>query len=177
MKRSCLALILAVAALLAAAPGRAEKVTPVSIDQAAVINAQLAVEYLRQGNLEAARDKIEKALEQDSHTADTQMAAGLIYERLGDERKAQSHYEQAVRLGKDDPNILNNVAVFYCRKGERKRGEEYFLKAAASPLYRTPEVAYTNAGRCARDDGRPKEAEQYFRRALGYRPDMPDARR
>jgi type IV pilus assembly protein PilF len=177
MKTKPLALALAgTAALILAAPAGAENPpTPVSLDQAAKVNSQLAIEYLRQGNLEAARDKIEKALDQDPHTADTQMAAGLIYERLGDEHKAKSHYEQAVRLGKGDPNILNNVAVFYCRKGERKRGEEYFLKAAASPLYRTPEVAYTNAGRCARDDGRPREAEQYFRRALGYRPDTPDA--
>jgi len=179
MRRLLPVLALGVAGLLAAVPGHAEQHQPnpdrASLNQAAVVNAQLALEYLRKGDLETARDKIEKALTQDPHKADTQMAAGLVYERLGDSHKAKSHYEEAVRLGKDDPKILNNVAVYYCRNGDRKRGEEYFLKAASSPLYRTPEVAYTNAGQCAQDDGRPADAETYFRKALTYRPDFPDA--
>jgi type IV pilus assembly protein PilF len=49
------------------------------------------------------------------------------------------------------------------------------LQAAKNPLYRTPEVAYANAGRCARADGRPKEAEQYFRQALALRQDQLDS--
>jgi type IV pilus assembly protein PilF len=146
-----------------------------SIERAAAINTQLGLEYMKQGNLEAARDKIEKALKQDPHTAETQMAAGFLYDRLGDDRKAISHYDQAGKLGKDNPDIVNNVAVYLCRKGDRKRGEEYFLKAANNALYKTPDVAYTNAGRCARADGRPKDAEQYFRKALTFRADQPDS--
>jgi type IV pilus assembly protein PilF len=143
-------------------------------EKAAAINAELAITYMKQGNLEAARDKIERALKQNPRTADTQMAAGFIYDRLGQDSKAAGHYEQAVKLAKDNPDVLNNAAVYMCRKGDKKRGEQYFLQAAASPLYRTPEVAYVNAGQCARAAGRPKEAEQYFRQALAIRPSMPD---
>src|SRR5262249_49346632 len=57
----------------------------------------------------------------------------------------------------------------------RKLGEKYFLQAAESPLYKTPEVAYTNAGRCARADGRVDDAEKYFRTALKFKPEQPDA--
>jgi len=64
--------------------------------------------------------------------------------------------------------------VFQCRKGDKKRGEELFLQAAASPLYRMPEVAFANAGHCARADGRPTDAERYFRQALARNPNMPD---
>jgi type IV pilus assembly protein PilF len=70
--------------------------------------------------------------------------------------------------------VLNNAAVFQCRKGDRKRGEELFLQAASSPLYRTPEVAYTNAGQCARADGRLEDAERYYRQALAIRPTLTD---
>lgn len=143
--------------------------------QAALVNTQLGMTYMRQDNLAAAREKIEKALAQNPNTAETQMAAGFLYDRLNDPRKAVSHYERAARLGKDNPDVLNNVAVYLCRKGDKKRGVDYFLQAAESPLYRTPEAAYTNAGRCARADGRHKEAEQYFRRALAAKPDLPDA--
>jgi type IV pilus assembly protein PilF len=141
-------------------------------EQAARINAELAITYMKQGNLQAARDKIDRALKQNPRTADTQMAAGFVYDRLGQDKKAAGHFDQAVKLAEDNPDVLNNAAVYMCRKGDKKRGEAYFLQAAASPLYKTPEVAYLNAGQCARADGRPKEAEQYFRQALVIKPDM-----
>lgn len=144
-------------------------------EQAAKINAQLGMTYLRQDDLVAARQKVEKALEQDPRSTEAQMAAGFLYDRLGEDRKAESHFELAVRYGRDNPDALNNYAVFLCRKGDKKLGEEYFVKAAGNALYRTPDVAYSNAGRCARADGRSKDAEQYFRKALVIRPDQPDA--
>ena len=143
--------------------------------EAAVANTELALAYMREGNLAAARDKIEKALTQNSRTARTQMAAGIIYDRLNNRRKAQTHFEQAVKLGKDDPDVLNNAAVYLCRYGDYKRGEQFLLQSAASPLNRTPDVAYTNAGRCARANQRPQEAEQYFRRALATNPKQAEA--
>jgi len=164
------------AVLLVAGGSAAVASDTVNLDKAAEINAQLAITYLKEGNLPAARDKIERALEQNPRTAATQMAAGFVYDRLGDDRKAQSHFEQAVKLGgKDNPLILNNAGAFLCRKGDRKRGEGYFLQAAASPLYPTPEVAYLNAGYCAQADGRPQDAERNFRQALALKPNLPDA--
>jgi type IV pilus assembly protein PilF len=150
------------------------KPTRESEQEAAVVNAQLALTYLQQNNLQAAQEKIEKALKQDPKTARTQMAAGFVYDRLGEDAKAESHFAEALRYEPKNPEVLNNYAVFLCRKGDRKKGEQYFIAAAASPLYRTPEAAYTNAGRCALADGRPKDAEGYFRKALAYRRDLPD---
>jgi type IV pilus assembly protein PilF len=144
-------------------------------EQAAAINTELAIAYMREENLAAARDKIEKALQQNPNTARTQMVAGFVYDRLGDKRKANGHYDKAVRLAKGDPDILNNAGAYFCRIGQYKRGEELLLQAAASALYRTPDVAYGNAGRCARGDGRPKDAEQYFRKALSINPKQGDA--
>jgi type IV pilus assembly protein PilF len=172
MRRVAAGALLWLGVVAAILPASAEK----SVDpkQAAQVNAQLALTYLQQGNLQAAREKADKALKQNPRTADTQMAAGFVYDRLGEDKKAKQHFEQAVKLGgKDNPDILNNAAVFQCRKGDRKQGVEYFLQAAASPLYRTPEVAYANAGYCARSDGRPADAEEYFRRALAIKPNMP----
>jgi type IV pilus assembly protein PilF len=170
-----LATSLAVVAALAACTSDAPKVDAESKAKAAQVNAQLGMTYLRQGNLAAARDRIEKAVEQDPKTPETQMAAGFLYDRLGDDKKAQSHYDQAVRLADGNPDVLNNAAVFYCRKGDKKRGEKLFLEAAGNAMYRTPAAAYTNAGRCARSDGRPADAETYFRKALAFQPDQPDA--
>jgi type IV pilus assembly protein PilF len=166
--------VLLIAALL---PGMAsaDSSQRQKISEAAKTNAELALAYMREGDLKSAREKIDKALKQDSRTAETQMAAGFVYDRLGEDRKAARFFSEAVRLGgKDNPDVLNNAAVFECRKGSKKQGVEYFLRAAKSPLYRTPEVAYANAGFCAREDGRPEEAEQYFRQAIGIRPTLAD---
>jgi type IV pilus assembly protein PilF len=156
---------------VAAAPGSRE-----AIDEAGAVNAELALAYMREGNLKAAREKIDKALQQNGRTANTQMAAGFIYDKLGDKKKAMSHFEQAVKLGgKDNPDVVANAAVYFCMNGEPKRGEQYMLQAAASPLNARPDVAYANAGRCARDDGRAKDAEQNFRKALALNPKQPEA--
>lgn len=144
-------------------------------DEAAAVNTELAIAYMREGDLAAARDKIEKALQQNPKTARTQMVAGFVYDRLGEKRKAKAYYDQAIKLAKGDPEVLNNAGAYFCRNGEYKRGEELLLQAANSALYRTPDVAYSNAGRCARGDGRPKEAEQYFRKALSVNPKQGEA--
>jgi type IV pilus assembly protein PilF len=169
------ALVALAAVLLLCAPLAGAQEKQSDREKAAAINAELAITYMKQDNLRAAREKADKALEQNSRSPEVQMAAGFVYDRLGEDKKAGAHFEQAVKLGgKDNPDVLNNAAVFQCRKGNKKRGEELFLQAAASPLYRMPEVAFANAGHCARADGRPKDAERYFRQALARNPKMPD---
>jgi len=169
------ALVVAAAVLALCAPLEDAQQTQSDREKAAAINAELAITYMKQDNLRAAREKVDRALEQNPRSVEAQMAAGFVYDRLGEDKKAGGHFERAVKLGgKDNPDALNNAAVFQCRKGDKKRGEELFLQAAVSPLYGTPEVAYANAGHCARADGRPKDAERYFRQALARRPNMPD---
>ena len=91
------------------------------------------------------------------------MAAGFVYDRLGEDRKAESHFEQAVKLGgKDNPDVLNNAGAFLCRKGDKKRARSISCRRRRARCTATPEVAYPNAGRCARADGRPKDAERIF---------------
>ena len=169
------ALVVAAALLWLCSPAAGAQDKQSDREKAAAINAELAITYMKQDNLRAAREKADKALEQNSRSPEVQSAAGFVYDRLGEDKKAGAHFDQAVKLGgKDNPDFLNNAAVFQCRKGNKKRGEELFLQAAASPLYRRPEVAFANAGHCARADGRPKDAERYFREALARNPNMPD---
>jgi type IV pilus assembly protein PilF len=169
-----LALLVALCTTVLPTPADAQSMSREKRAQAAQVNAQLALSYMKQGNLQAAREKIDKALDQDPRTADTQMIAGFVYDRLGQDRKAADHFDRSVKYARDNPDVLNNAATYMCRKGSKKRGEGYFLQAASSPFYRTPEIAYVNAGRCARADERPKDAEKYFRQALALRPNLPD---
>ena len=51
----------------------------------------------------------------------------------------------------------------------------YFNKALQNPLYQSPEVAYVNAGLCARTKGDNLRAEEFMRKARGIAPDQPQA--
>jgi type IV pilus assembly protein PilF len=142
---------------------------------AAAYNTQLAVAYLREGNLAAAREKIDRALSQDGQNAKVRTTAGLIYDRLGDDKKAKNYFSSAMRLAPDDPEVLNNYGVYLCRNKQATEGARLFVKAASNPLYRTPEVAYNNAGLCMKSAGMAPEAQQYFERALALKPKFADA--
>jgi type IV pilus assembly protein PilF len=148
---------------------------PESPREAAAYNTQLAVAYLKKGDLAAAQEKIDRALSQDSQNATVRTTAGLIYARLGDDKKAENYFSSAMRIKPDDPEVLNNYGVYLCRKGQAKEGARLFIKAAGNPLYRTPEVAYNNAGLCMKSAGMAAEAQQNFERALALRPNFGDA--
>jgi type IV pilus assembly protein PilF len=149
------------------APGK----TP---EQAALVNVQLAIEYMKLDKLSIARQFAERALEQDPHSATVQMTAGLVYERLEETGRADRAFETAARLGKNDPSVLDTYAGYLCRRHRVDDGEALFLKIIHNPAYQTPEVAYLNAGVCLRGSN-DLAAENYFRQALSIRPTMPEA--
>src|SRR5688572_15606539 len=66
----------------------------------------------------------------------------MLYDRLGDQRKAQSHFERSSALSPDETDIRNNYAVYLCQKGKYARGEKFALEAADNRLYKTPEIAF-----------------------------------
>ncbi|MBS0376440.1 MAG: type IV pilus biogenesis/stability protein PilW [Proteobacteria bacterium] len=171
MRALLLGLTLVAAASLAA-PQASNEPSHVT---AARLNGQLAVAYLRQNDVGTAKEKVDKALGQNPKDASVQLSAGLVYEALHDFDTADRHFSEALRLEPKNPEMMNNYAVFLCRRGHYPQGQKLFEQAARNPIYATPEVAYANAGVCARTAKDLPRAEELFRRALGARPDYPDA--
>jgi len=155
-----------VAATVIAACTSTQEPSEVSDKDAARFNVQLGMSYMQRGDLEGAREKLERAARQDPTLPAAQAALGILYERAGDVSRAQEHLQRATRLAPDDPNMLNNYGGFLCRKGEHEEGIRYFEMAASNAYYRSPETALTNAGVCARQIPDPERAEEFFRLAL-----------
>ncbi|HRJ52033.1 MAG TPA: type IV pilus biogenesis/stability protein PilW [Candidatus Thiothrix moscowensis] len=137
---------------------------------AASYYTQLGVGYLQKGRLDLASMNLEKALAQDSSSADTHHYYALLQEKLGQDGKAREHFRRALNLDGKNAALLNNYGSFQCRTGDYTGAEQSFLAAISDPLYPTPEFAYTNAGICVRKQGDTDKAESYFRKALQINP-------
>jgi len=138
-------------------------------------NLQLGAAYLQQGNLPVAKEKLERAEKQSPRDPQVHGLLAMLYHRLGENQKAEKEYRTALDLAPNDPEQLNNYAVFLCSLGRVDDGVNRFQEAARNPLYRTPWAAYTNAGVCLRGAGRDDEARPLFLRALTVRPDYAEA--
>lgn len=174
MNRSALVVTLAIlcAACASTTPKPLSKPQP---ERASDINLELGIDYFRKGNLSAAKEKIDRAVEQNPRNAKAQATAGLLYDRLNEPKKSESHFEKAVSVAPNDPDILNNYAVILCKRDKQSKGEKYFIQAANNPLYKTPEVAYLNAGNCVRAGGDLEHAEVNYRKALSIKPRFSEA--
>jgi len=145
-----------------------------SNEDAAQYNTQLGLDYLQRGKLDFAKEKLERALEQDPTLPQAHTAMALLYEQLGEAERADKHYRKALSLS-PEAAMHNNYGVFLCRQGKREKAEEHFIEAIGDRLYRTPEAALTNLGFCLRQDGELERAEEYFRQALRRNSRFPDA--
>jgi type IV pilus assembly protein PilF len=157
-------------------------VTPVAgaagatdLREAARANAQLGLAYLQQGQLALAKEKLERARQQDSRSPDVRTSLAYLYERLELLEKADSEYRQALKLSRGKSEIANTYAVFLCRTGKVDAALKQFDAAARDKLYTTPWAALGNAGVCLRTSGRGPQAIPYFQRALQQRPDYAPA--
>lgn len=138
--------------------------------KSAELQVQLAQEYLKRGNLEIARDKLKRALELDPYSAQAHTVSGFLNETIKEHVQAELHYRRAVELRPKDGDMSNNFASFLCRQGRYDEAEAMYQRAFADPYYKTPEVALTNAGICAKDGGHLEQAEAYLREALDRKP-------
>lgn len=167
--------VLACVALAGCTAGGAEDAQPSSSAQAASINVQLGLDYLRQGDLQLANNKLQRALSEDPHNADVHLAMALLDDQLGEAKDADREYRRALAISHRDPKMLNDYAVFLCSHDRAAEGVHYADEAAANPLYPTPWAAETNAGICLHNLHRDTEALQRFTHALATNPGFADA--
>lgn len=176
MKSAAVALLVVTAALAGCISGGGKnQLGAPDSERAAEINLQIGTDYLRKNNLVQAKEKIDKAVEQNPRNAQAQTTAGMLYERLGESSKAESYFARGLALDPKNPELQNNYGAFLCQKGKHERGAKLMIDAATNPLYRTPEVAYLNAANCARNGGDLKTAEANLRSALKVRPKFGEA--
>jgi type IV pilus assembly protein PilF len=163
--------VLAIALVLSAcAATQEQQAADDRLKRAAKANAQLGVAYMREGDLETAEGKLQKAIEQDPDSVRAHDAIAVLYGRIEKNELAEKHFKKALSLKPDDSRTQNNYGLFLCQTGAYLKAEEYFNKAASNPLYSGRTAALTNAGVCANKIPDAEKAEQYFRTVLEIDP-------
>ncbi len=142
--------------------------------EVAEANLNVAIEQLRRGNYEESLQRLDRAREAYPKYSFIYSVYGLVYQRIGDHEKAEKYFRQSLDMD-EAPENLNNYGQFLCQQGRGEEAEKQFLKAAKNLLYRTPEVALTNAGLCAQRGGDTAKATEYFQAALKANPHAPVA--
>jgi len=138
-------------------------------------NLQLAAGYLQRGQLEFAREKIEKALDLDAGHSQANNLMAVLQWRLKDYDAAERYFRRAVRADEQNAEAQNNYGAFLCERNRVDEAVAWFRKAVANPLYRTPALAYENAGLCLFRAKQYAKAEANFREALKLQPTLPDS--
>jgi type IV pilus assembly protein PilF len=139
------------------------------------IHTELGVSYYESGRLAVALEELNEAIRADKTYAPAWNARALVHMELGEWGPAESDFKQALRVDPNNSDSKNNYGLFLCQRNRPKEGMRYFLEAVKNPLYNTPDVAYKNAGLCARQAGELQAAEQYFQRAVRINPSQPQS--
>jgi type IV pilus assembly protein PilF len=153
-------------------PVKTPEATP---QKRAQIRTELAAGYYERGQMAVALEELGNAKALDPTYPKIYNVYGLVYAMLGDRVKAEENFRQAVALAPNDSDIRENWGAYLCGTGHPREALPEFEQVLKDPLYRTPEIALINAGKCSAAAGDTKNAEDYLRRALAASPGNPTA--
>ena len=143
---------------------------PASPQIRAQLHTELASGYYERGQMEVALDELNHAVALQPDYAPAYNVYGLVYATIGEDAKAEQSFGRALQLAPGDSEIHQNWGWYLCTHNRARESLGEFETAARNPLYKAPEIALVNAGRCAQAIGDLRAAENYFRRALGVQP-------
>ena len=148
---------------------------PTNDVDAAQYNAQLGAQYLSRGDLDQAREKLTKALEQDDANALAHVTFAQLQFQVDKPDSASKHFKRALNLEPDEAEHRNSYGIYLCEVENYEMAKKQFREAAENPYYKTPEYALDNAGLCMLDANKLDDAETYLREALRVNPKFGNA--
>ena len=140
-----------------------------------ITNVQLGVGYIRRGELDIAREKLARAIEQDSTNVDAYTTMAYLMMQMNEMDEAENYYLEALDIKKNRPDIHNSYGTYLCKVGRLDEAMEEFKIAFTNPFYDTPYLAYSNAGACLMGIKNYTMAEKFLRKALKQQPKLSDA--
>jgi type IV pilus assembly protein PilF len=129
-------------------------------------NLQLGMQYLQDGNVEIAKQKLLLALQLAPDYPPCWYIMAYYLEVTGNTQKANDYYLHAIHLDPKSGDSQNNYGTFLCHSGKAKESIPYFLAATQDSAYIETSAAYENAGLCALKIPDMNLAKNYFNKAV-----------
>ncbi len=145
--------------------------------EGAKINVQLAAGYIRRGDIEIAKMKLEKAMLLNSEYVPAYTTMAVLMTMINKPGEAEKYYHQALDLDPNNPELQNNYGTFLCKNKKYDEAFKQFDKVLDNSFYATPEVAHENYGYCMLQSAKPDyvQAERHLRVALKSNPNLASA--
>lgn len=138
--------------------------------ESARVHTELGAEYLRLRQYDVALEEFTTAIQRSQNYGLAYNGLGLVYSALGEVAKADAAFKRAILLQPNGSESHNNYGRFLCDQGQYADANKEFMLALRNPLYKTPQIAYHNAGVCALRNHQKELAEDYFAKALAVDP-------
>jgi type IV pilus assembly protein PilF len=136
----------------------------------AQLHVEIAAGFFERGQMEVALQELETARKIDPKNPLIYNIYGLVYAMLGQDQKSEQYFQQALELGADNSEIRQNWGWYLCTHGRAKDSIAEFEFALRNPLYKTPDIALVNAGKCSEEIGDRRRADEFYKRALTVNP-------
>jgi type IV pilus assembly protein PilF len=141
----------------------------------AELRTELAAGYYERGQFQVALEELGDAEKFDPTYPKIYAVYGLVYTMMAEDGKAEANFRKALAMAPNDSDVRHNWGAFLCSHGRARESIPEFELALRNPLYKTPEIALVNAGKCSAAFGDVAAAETYLRRALELKPQDADA--
>lgn len=142
--------------------------------RAALASAQahtnLGAAYLQNNKLDIALEEFSLAIEALPTYAMAYNGMAMVRSALEQDEEAEYNFKKSINLDPTISQTYNNYGTFLCSRGRHQESIPQFLEAVRNPLYKTPNLAYANAGICAARGNDFNAAEVYLKKALALQP-------
>lgn len=137
-----------------------------SDDRAAADYIQLALAYFDNNDMSGARRHVGNALDIDDRISDAYMVLAMIFQREGDLDLADSNFQRAISLDRDNSSARNNYAAMLFSQDRFRESYEQLEQVANDTSYEGRSLVFEGLGRSALRLGMQEEAKVAFERAL-----------
>ena len=138
-------------------------------DKAVQLRTQLAGEYIRNNELDKAKQELDTALKIDSRSAEANLMMGVLLQQEGtpiNVQKAEEYFKRAITINPNFPQARNNYGAYLFQRNRAQEAIEQFKSASASLGYDQRYAALENLGRSYLSIGDVVNAEKAFIQAL-----------
>jgi len=135
--------------------------------QKAVENyVQLSTAYIGQGNIERARQHLDRALELEPNSPSALAAQGLVYHSDGDPELAEKSFRRAISEDGGYTRARVYYGAFLYSKGRFEEARDQFRAASRDTDYKDRSSVFYNLGMTQERLGQQDEAVGSYRRAV-----------